>query len=117
MIQLFSTRHSNCRQLARGNLESAQLLRGCQCGTSPSLRRQFLRDIAGDLKRDKQLRLSDFDPDKDLSELDVDEQQTAEGFSLSWPRAKRALIIGAVIAVIAWLLIELGSITDFVKED
>jgi len=82
-----------------------------------SLRRQFLRDVGRDLKRDNHLHLKDFDPDKDLSELDLDEQHTEEGFSLSWPRAKRALVIGLAIGLMAWLLIELGAITDFVKED
>lgn len=82
-----------------------------------SLRRQFLRDVGRDLKRDNHLQLKKFDPDKDLSELDLDEQHTEEGFSLSWPRAQRALVIGLAIGLIAWLLIELGAITDFVKED
>ncbi len=76
-----------------------------------SLRRQFLRDIAGTLKHRDQLRLrKDFDPDRDLGELDVDEQHTEEGFSLSWPRAKRALLIGLVLGGVAWLLIEVASI-------
>jgi KAP family P-loop domain len=82
-----------------------------------SLRRQFLRDVGRELKEDGQLDLKEFDPDSDLTELDVDQQETEEGFSLSWPRAKRALAIGAVVGLIAFGLIELGALADFVRGD
>jgi hypothetical protein len=82
-----------------------------------SLRRQFLRDVGRELKDGKHLALCKFDPDKDLSELDTDQQHTDEAFSLSWPRVGRALLIASVMGAITFTAIKVGVLADFVKSD
>jgi hypothetical protein len=68
-----------------------------------SLRRQFLRDVAQQLKDEKVLPKS-YDPEKELQDLLVDTREVAEkGLSFSMPRLALAIVRGAIGFALAYL--------------
>src|SRR6266568_364361 len=68
-----------------------------------SLRRQFLRDVAQQLKDEKMLPKS-YDPETELEDLLVDTREVAEeGLSISMPRLALALVRGAIGFALAYL--------------
>jgi hypothetical protein len=77
-----------------------------------SLRRQFLRDVTASLENK---HLKSFTVEKDLKELDTDQQTTQEAFAFSRPRLERALIVGGAFAVIGFLISLTGVLDDFIS--
>jgi hypothetical protein len=81
-----------------------------------SLRRQFLLEVAGQLENDPRgTQLDDFNSEKDLRELDVDVQELEEKFAFSWPRAKRAAIVGGVFALATFAAAMLGLFNSLLE--
>ena len=84
-----------------------------------SLRRQFLRDVAGHLEKEGHLRTSgkgSFTVDRNLQELDVESQTVDEDLKWSKARAKRALWIALPLVAVVLLLLQLGT-GDFLSTD
>jgi predicted AAA+ superfamily ATPase len=69
-----------------------------------ALRREFLRDVATQLEKAKQL--SGFKVEKDLRDLDVEIASPEEaGFKFSWPEALRSLLTLVVGFVVIFALL------------
>jgi hypothetical protein len=77
-----------------------------------SLRRQLLKDIAGQLDREKRLQTTGdrgFVPKRDLRELDVETQVVEEALQPSKARVLRALLIASALAVVVLIILQSGT--------
>jgi len=73
-----------------------------------SLRRQFLLDVASDLKKDG--HLGKFDPKRKLRDVEYETQEIEESLGWHWPRIARLLIIAMIFGLVALALILLGVV-------
>lgn len=74
-----------------------------------SLRRQFLRDIAGQLKATGALKKS-YEPDTELEDLRSDVRETVEdNIGISWRRLLTALVRAAAIFAVVFALLQIPS--------
>lgn len=75
-----------------------------------SLRRQFLLDVASDLKKDG--HLGKFDPKRNLRDVEYETQEIEESLGWHWPRIARLLIIAGIFGLVALALILLGVVNS-----
>jgi hypothetical protein len=72
-----------------------------------ALRRQFLREVAQQLKLQKHLPWS-YRPDRELRDLEVDIPVVTDRLRFSWWALLRSVIVGASLGLLAWWYLQSG---------